>query len=122
VEDAILCGNHRDYELLAWVVMPNHVHIVAKTIGMTPLARITRQWKNVTAIAINRLFCETGRFWQPEVFDRALRGPEQRYHAIRYVELNPVTAGLCRTPLDWEFSSARRWPQRWGAGIDWDEW
>jgi REP element-mobilizing transposase RayT len=115
VEDAILFGDGRDYELMAWVVMPNHVHVVAKAIGSRTLALITRQWKNLTAIAINRLFGSTGRFWQPEVFDRFLRGPEHRHYAIRYVELNPVTAGLCRSPLDWPFSSARRWPERWGG-------
>ena len=115
VEDVLLFGDGRDYELCAWVIMPNHGHVVAKAIGPTPLAIITPQWKNITAIAINRLFGSSGRFWQPEVFDRFLRGPDHRLFAIRYVELNPVTARLCRSPLDWAFSSARRWPERWGG-------
>jgi REP element-mobilizing transposase RayT len=114
VERVLLEGEGRDYELIAWVIMPNHVHVVAKALGSVPLAAITRMWKSWTALEINRLEGRTGRFWQPEVFDRYLRGQDHKYYAIRYVELNPVAAGLCKSPLDWAFSSARRRPQRWG--------
>jgi REP element-mobilizing transposase RayT len=115
VEGALLFADGRDYELIAWVVMPNHVHVVVKPFVPMVLRVITRRWKSFTAVHINRLFRTSGRFWQPEVFDRYLRDLEHQHHAIRYVELNPVTAGLCRSPLDWAFSSAKRWPDRWGG-------
>jgi putative DNA methylase len=118
VEDVLLGGEGRNYELMAWIVMPNHVHVVVKPLGSVPLATITRQWKSLSAIGINRERRTSGRFWQPEVFDRYLRGHAHEYYAIRYVELNPVTAGLCGHPLEWEFSSARRWPERWRQQAD----
>jgi REP element-mobilizing transposase RayT len=114
VERVLLEGEGRDYELIAWVIMPNHVHVVAQSRGSASLAAITRMWKSWTALEIDRLQERTGRFWQPEVFDRYLRGQDHKHYAVRYVELNPVTAGLCRSPLDWPFSSARKWPGRWG--------
>jgi REP element-mobilizing transposase RayT len=122
VEDALLFYDSRDYQLIAWVVMPNHVHVVARLDGQRSMERITRNWKSWTALQINGLTGESGRFWQKEVFDRLLRDSDEQGHAVRYVEMNPVHAGLCKSPLDWPFSSARRHPQRWGVGIDWDKW
>ena len=112
--ESTLHFHRRDYELIAWVVMPNHVHVIVRPTGAT-LALITRRWKSWTARQINGIFGTTGRFWQPEVFDRRIRGLEDQDTAIRYVELNPVHAGLCRNPIDWPFSSARLRPERWGG-------
>ena len=117
VEETLRLGDGRDYQLMAWIVMPNHVHVIARPARSVSLAVIARTWKGSSARAINGLFGTTGRFWQPEVFDRYIRGPDHEYYAIRYVELNPVTAGLCRDPLEWKFSSARRWPERWGQSV-----
>jgi REP element-mobilizing transposase RayT len=114
MENVLRLGEGHEYELMAWIIMPNHVHVVARPARGVALAAIIRRWKSGSALLINRRFGQSGRFWQPEAFDRYIRGPEHEYHAIRYVELNPVTAGLCDSPLDWEFSSARRWPERWG--------
>ena len=113
VEETLLFRDKQHYELIAWVVMPNHVHVVIRQKPGVRLEDLVRRWKSWMAHEIHRVFDTSGRFWQPEVFDHWLRDAMRIQGAIRYVELNPVTAGLCATPLDWEFSSARRHPDRW---------
>jgi putative DNA methylase len=115
VEDALLFHAPRDYDLIAWVVMPNHVHVVLRRKRNVELRTIVRRWKSWTAARLNEAGATSGRFWQPEVFDSWLRDEDGFSSAIRYVEMNPVKAGLCRSPLDWPFGSARRFPRRWSA-------
>ena len=49
-----------------------------------------------------------GRFWQPDYFDRYLRGEDHFDAAINYIEKNPVEAGLVAQPEEWRFGSAWR--------------
>ena len=112
VQDALLHGDGRDYQLLAWVVMPNHLHVVLRRAHHVTLAMIVRRWKSWTARRINELFGSTGPVWQRDYHDTWLRDAAAVGTAIRYVEMNPIAAGLCRTPCEWPFSSARRFPER----------
>lgn len=93
-------------ELLAWVVMPNHVHTLLK-VGNTPLSKIIQNWKSIVAVKANKLLERTGDFWQADYWDTFMRDEEQTRKAIRYIENNPVKAKLCRAPEEWPFSSAR---------------
>jgi REP element-mobilizing transposase RayT len=61
------------YRLLAWVVMPNHVHVLIETMTGHTLAAVLHSWKSYTAKEANRLLGRTGDFWQPEYFDRFIR-------------------------------------------------
>ena len=99
---------HHDerYELLAWCVMPNHVHVLVH-VWDWPLARMLQNWKSITAIAANRVLKRSGSFWQREYWDVLMRRENQQKTAIRYIENNPVKAMLCRTAEIWPFSSAR---------------
>ncbi|MGA2279854.1 MAG: transposase [Verrucomicrobiota bacterium] len=106
VEQAIRFHHHQRFELLAWVVMPNHVHSLIQ-VGQTPLTRIVQNWKSIAAVEANKLLGRTGRFWQPDYWDRHMRDAEQTSKAVRYIENNPVKAKLCHAPEDWPFSSAR---------------
>jgi REP element-mobilizing transposase RayT len=92
------------YELLAWVVMANHVHIVV--IPKVALARITKTVKGYTALEANRMLGLSGRFWQHESFDRWERDRYELERIIRYVERNPVKAGLVQCEEDFPWSSA----------------
>jgi REP element-mobilizing transposase RayT len=92
--------------MLAWVVMPNHVHALVE-IGETPLSAIIQNWKSFAAVAANKLLSRAGRLWQPEYWDHFMRDEEQTRKAIRYIENNPVKAKLCCAPEAWPFSSAR---------------
>jgi REP element-mobilizing transposase RayT len=94
------------FGLLAWVVMPNHVHALFK-VGDTPLSKIIQNWKSIVAVKANKLLKRTGDFWQLDYWDTFMRDEEQKRKAIHYIENNPVKAKLCTAPEEWSFSSAR---------------
>jgi|APCry1669189000_1035189.scaffolds.fasta_scaffold15997_1 REP element-mobilizing transposase RayT len=109
------------YVLHAYVVMPSHFHCVFTPVAQraavqepmpigrrAPRSAIMRSIKGNSALACNRVLRREGAFWQSESYDRVVRDEEEFERVVQYVENNPVKAGLCRRPEDWEFSSARR--------------
>jgi REP element-mobilizing transposase RayT len=104
VQDELLRLDGERYRLLAWCVMPNHVHVVIDQI--LDLPGTVRRWKSWTAREINSLLKGDGPIWQKEYFDRFARHEKHLYTMMRYVEANPVTAGLVASPEDWAWSSA----------------
>jgi putative DNA methylase len=105
IENNLLHFDGSRYRLLAWVVMPNHVHTLIET-SPTPLAEILHGWKSYTGKAANRLLKRTSDFWQTEYFDRFIRNEEHFRKTVHYLENNPVKAGLVRSAEEWIFSSA----------------
>ncbi len=108
VEDALHYFDSERYRLQAWVVMPNHVHVLLTLLEGHSLSSIVHSWKSFTAKEANRALGREGQFWQVEYFDRFIRNEKHFVAALEYIELNPVKAGLCAKREDWEFSSARR--------------
>lgn len=105
VQDALLFFDGDRYRLLEWVIMPNHVHVMIKPEGDT-IDRIIKSWKTHTAKLINQSMGTSGSLWERDYFDRFIRN-ERHYHAARtYIHMNPVKAGLCKSPEDWSFGSA----------------
>ena len=94
----------RAYNLLAWVIMPNHIHVVLRPRRNLP--EIVRWLKTATAVRANRLLSKTSPFWQREYYDHWIRDRNELSSVINYVEENPVNAGLVRSPADWPWSSA----------------
>jgi len=110
VQNAMLHFDGDRYVLHAWVVMPNHVHTLFTAQQGWELSQIAHSWKSFTGNECNRLLERKGEFWQREPFDRYIRNQKHYDSAIRYIENNPVNAGLCRRPEDWRWSSAwERW-------------
>lgn len=107
VQTALFYFDDERYRLLAWCIMPNHVHALAECGAAWPLGGIVHSWKSFTAKAANRVLGRTGEFWMPDYHDRFIRDQNHLQAAIEYVEQNPVKAGLCRQPEEWSFSSAR---------------
>lgn len=112
VEDAILFGVTKRYDLFAWCVMANHVHVLIAP--YVELSKVMQGIKGYTAHQINQIHAAVGRtFWQDESYDHWARDEEELLRIIIYIEHNPVSAGLCQRPEDWLWSSARRrstWP------------
>src|SRR5580704_17171989 len=86
------------YELFAWCIMPNHIHVVLKPLPLNELARIIHSWKSFTAHQANALLSRTGIFWQREYYDHLIRDGGQLKRAIRYTSENPRRAGLEHWP------------------------
>jgi len=107
VEQILLEADGHDYRLLAWAIMPNHVHLLV-SVWDVPLVPLINLWKGKSAREANKLLNRSGRFWFPDYFDTLVRDEEHCGKAIRYTEQNPVRAFLVQTARDWPFSSARR--------------
>ncbi len=106
VEDALLFFDGERYRLLAWVVMPNHVHVLIETRPEYRLEDVVHSWKSFTAKAANRILERTGQLWQEEYFDRFIRDGDHLRETIHYIEQNPVVAGLVVRAEDRPFGSA----------------
>ena len=107
VEDALLHGDGERYRLLAWVVMPNHVHCVIEQVPGIPLGKVVGSWKIFTAKAANALLNRAAPFWARDYFDRYIRDAEHFHAVVSYIENNPVKAGLVADRMEWPWSSAR---------------
>jgi putative DNA methylase len=108
VENALLHFDDQRYRLIAWCVMPNHVHALVETRPGWPLAGIVQAWKSYTAHRANKILRRSGDFWAREYYDRFLRDDQHFRNAVEYLEENPVKAGLVGTRHDWRWSSAWR--------------
>jgi REP element-mobilizing transposase RayT len=95
------------YELHAFAIMSNHVHLL-----LTPHINVSKllcSLKRATARKANLLLCRTGQpFWQDESYDHLVRNGEEFRRIQRYIEYNPVKAGLVARPEDYPYSSAGR--------------
>ena len=90
--------------LHAYVVMPNHVHILLD--ACLPLAKISGVIKGVSARDANATLGRTGKpFWQDESFDHWVRNSAEFERIRHYIEWNPVSAKLVARPEQWKWSS-----------------
>jgi putative DNA methylase len=106
VQESLLKFDSVRYSLFSWVVMPNHSHFLLTRFEDWKLEQIMHTHKSYTAHEANKYLSRTGKFWMDEYFDRYIRNTEHFQNTVRYIENNPVKAGLCSKPSDWPFSSA----------------
>jgi REP element-mobilizing transposase RayT len=94
------------YRLVAWCVMPNHVHVVCRLLPGQDLSKVLQGWKSFTARKANVILGRSGAFWQREYYDRLIRSGDELERAVRYAVSNPERAGL------------KGWKWVWSAGGD----
>ena len=82
------------YELTDFVIMPNHIHLVAAFMDAERMLAQCESWKRFTATQINRQLGRRGRFWQQDGFDHLVRSLEQFERLRKYIADNPAKAGL----------------------------
>ncbi|MBA3025520.1 MAG: hypothetical protein FP820_03835 [Sulfurimonas sp.] len=88
------------YELISFVIMPNHVHLLFKQI--TPLSETMRILKSKSARDINKLLKREGKLWANEYYDKVIRDEEDFSKVYDYIKNNALKAGLS---LDGRFYS-----------------
>jgi putative transposase len=107
VADSIVKGAACDYTLHAWVLMPNHVHLL-----ITPwldVPTLLRRLKGVSAQDCNKLLGRTGQpFWQAESYDHLVRTAGEFERIRSYILRNPVQAGLAPSAQEYPWSSIAR--------------
>ncbi|HXN51581.1 MAG TPA: transposase [Candidatus Acidoferrum sp.] len=111
VQQSLLSFDAQRYRLLAWVVMPNHVHALLEPLNGWTIAKVVGSWKKFTASKIYDHHQRTGEgpsspIWHREYWDRYIRNQKHFEQAIEYIHQNPVKAGLVTTPAIWPWSSA----------------
>ena len=127
---AAVCGALMETEgvthwLHAWVIMPNHVHVLVEPHAGRTIGQLVGAWKSVSARKIlpgsaavpGRILNPAAgdgraprrsklRLWQPDYFDRFIRDSRHYRAAVDYIHQNPVGAGLVALPPHWPWSSA----------------
>ena len=107
------------YDLIAYCIMSNHVHILIDThiqlpekfdidtyneTHFEPLQNIMKRIKGPTAVYANRSLKRNGKFWQRESFDRVVRNEKEFQKTITYILENPVEAGIVEQWDDYPYS------------------
>ena len=105
VEESLWFGFGERYSLDAYVVMPDHIHILITPIRGWTLAKILMGMKGFTAREINKIMCRKGPFWQDENFDHLIRDERDWLDKFDYIHRNPIESGLVERPQDYPFSS-----------------
>ncbi len=120
VKDKLHAFDGVRYKLIAYIIMPNHVHLVFDTKIFKvkqqnrqsenkkrkyyPVAKIMQLIKGNTSFKCNRLLKRKGQFWHYESYDHVVRNFDELIRIIKYVLYNPVKAGLVAYWKDWPFS------------------
>jgi REP element-mobilizing transposase RayT len=116
VQNALQHFDGERYRLIAWCIMPNHVHVLLETVPVstdgspTSLSSIVHSWKSYTAHEANRILRRSGDFWFREYYDRFIRDEKHFRSCKDYIEQNPVKAGLVSEKEAWRWSSAGKKP------------
>jgi len=91
--------------MLGYCLMDNHVHFVGVPHEDDSLARLFRILNTRYSHYINRKMGSSGHFWQGRYYSCIAKGPHF-IQTLKYVERNPVRAGIVSMPWQWEWSSA----------------
>ena len=94
--------------VLAYVVMPEHLHTLLVPRDGTSISQVMQSIKGYTARLVNKIMDRRGPLWQRSFYDRMIRDERQLLEAVNYVHANPVVAGLVENPEAYLYSSAGR--------------
>ncbi|MCA9190153.1 MAG: transposase [Planctomycetales bacterium] len=94
VADSLLHFDGDRYRMGDFVIMPNHVHLLAAFDTPERMEKQFDSWLHYTAFRINRVIGSCEHFWQQEPFDHLVRSPEQYEYLRQYIQSNPDKAGL----------------------------
>jgi REP element-mobilizing transposase RayT len=95
--------NGERYLLTDYVIMPNHIHLLAAFTHEDAMLKQCESWKHYTAREINRATGRSGRFWQSDDFDHLVRSEEQFFHFRRYIADNFMALGIVKSE-DYHYS------------------
>jgi REP element-mobilizing transposase RayT len=97
-----------DVALLAYAIMPNHLHLVVRQ-GSEPMHRFVQPIVRRTALLVQRVHGRIGHVFERRYRDTPCADPEHLRNAIVYTHLNPVRAGLCRDAAEYVWTSHAAW-------------
>jgi putative transposase len=95
-------------EVRAFVVMPDHVHVIYESVPDGTLERVLQALKSASAHRLTGDRRRSAPLWQSETYDHIIRTQEEPLETWKYIEANPVRRGLAEAP------EAYRWSSAWG--------
>ena len=101
-----LTGARHQARVYAYVLMPEHVHLLVNEPPRILLAQFLKALKQITS---RKLRGSREKFWQGRYYDSNVREEKARFEVIRYIHRNPVKRGLVAEPEDWLWSSLRHY-------------
>jgi putative transposase len=112
VVESLHYGDNRQYELDAYCIMPNHVHLVCTPLSQenkeyVAIAKIMQSIKGYTARKANQILNRQGAFWVHENYDRVIRDDDEWHRITGYIQMNPVKAGLVDSWEKWDWTYVR---------------
>ncbi len=111
--------SHTPFDLQAWVVLPEHFHLVID-VGAFDISNILQRTKmSFRALYHKRLDLRSGRVWQHRFWDHIIRDEADWRSHVDYIHYNPVKHGYVSSPYGWENSSihrfeGREYSDKWG--------
>ncbi len=106
LEQIVECRQRGFYRLHAFVIMPEHFHILLTPSDDTSLEKAIQMIKGGSAYKIRKRFAYKFPVWQPGYHDRWTRNAEEYRARKRYIESNPVAVRLTDKPEEYALSSA----------------
>ncbi len=120
ISERIDMFNEKYYDLIAYTIMPNHVHILfdfskqvldenglvanEKPDHYVQLDHVMRLIMGATAFMINKKLNRTGPLWAKDSYDRLVRDLKERAHIVRYILDNPVKARMVNEWEEWPYT------------------
>ena len=99
-------GLWKDSELLAWVIMPDHAHLLARLGGSDRLQQLVTRIRAAISREVRSAGSGVGSLWQSGFHDRAVRSDEDLRAVARYVVANPLRAGVVEVLADYPYWDA----------------
>jgi len=94
VANAITNLDGEQYDLAAWCVMSNHVHLLIKPLAGFDLSKILQGIKGTSGRKVNEALNLEGPLWQKESYDHVVRDTDEFWNQLHDVERNPLEVGL----------------------------
>ena len=133
VDQLELTRNRLDIKVYAWVIMPEHVHLLmmpTSTVTVSHFlralkrpfsAKVLARWREIDAPILKQIKDKKGssHFWQPGGgYDRNIVSDQEMLEKVGYIHANPVRRELTNQATDWPWSSALWYDQRKGMAMD----
>ena len=101
------CKEKYDFLLHDYAIMNNHIHLLIKLFTATNISQIMHSIDRRYARWYNEHYKRKGHFWEDRFYGELIKDDIQLLAVMRYIDLNPVKAGLCKDPTEWPYSGAR---------------
>lgn len=106
LENLSRCKDKLHFLLHDYTIMHNHVHLLIRDTELADISRIMQAINRQYARWYNKYHERNGHFWESRFDSVVITDDRQLLAVMRYIDYNAVRAGLCKNPVEWEYSGA----------------